>query len=331
MNLFIIGSGFTKAVFPNAPVNSELMDHLASAGQAPAASRLRDQYNTKDIEIALTRLDMDIADMKANPSGNCVLPTMSLNELTELRKESELELANFFCFTSELSERPTCKFTPTENLAATPWLKAFLECIRSGDILVSLNYDCVLEGLLDLQGKWTPNGGYGIPLVEDGHEVSKTTVLKIHGSASFGGKEVVGDPASSSVEVMVRPWFFPRSGANKFLTQGAWCAIIAPSFVKTPARKLASIMLEALDAARCADNCVIIGCALRPEDSFLTLLHTSFYKHNRNGKIIVVDPDASEIKARLLGYWGIEYGDRIHSIENLLQKGVTELAELMNG
>jgi hypothetical protein len=61
VNAFIIGAGFTKAVFPSAPLNRDLLDALARKSTNSAAPVLRDRYRTDDIEIALTRLDSDIA------------------------------------------------------------------------------------------------------------------------------------------------------------------------------------------------------------------------------------------------------------------------------
>lgn len=61
MNAFIVGAGFTKAVFPAAPLNGDLLDVLAGKFVDSAAAVLREKYETDDIEIALTRLDSDIA------------------------------------------------------------------------------------------------------------------------------------------------------------------------------------------------------------------------------------------------------------------------------
>ena len=53
VNTFIIGAGFTKAVFPKAPLNCNLLDALAGKSTDSAATVLRDLYKTDDIEIAL--------------------------------------------------------------------------------------------------------------------------------------------------------------------------------------------------------------------------------------------------------------------------------------
>jgi hypothetical protein len=62
--MFIIGAGFTKAVFPNAPINRDLLAALAVASPNSATVALRQRYDTQDIEIALTRLDVEIASLR---------------------------------------------------------------------------------------------------------------------------------------------------------------------------------------------------------------------------------------------------------------------------
>ncbi len=181
MNVFIIGAGFTKAVFPEAPLNSELLDALAGETSNSVAPKLKKQYKTGDIEIALTKLDVDIAQAGSGESGN----------LTELRKCIEAELGRFFGISGKLGVASPCQFRVSNNLLTSkPWLTQLIdEAFTPGDVAISLNYDCVLEGVLDLREKWSPNGGYGSPIdLPSGScsfRKSPVKVLKIHGSSSF--------------------------------------------------------------------------------------------------------------------------------------------------
>jgi hypothetical protein len=61
MKVFIIGAGFTKALFPEAPLNRDLLTVLAKGTTDSASHKLIQRYHTDDIEIALTELDADIA------------------------------------------------------------------------------------------------------------------------------------------------------------------------------------------------------------------------------------------------------------------------------
>jgi len=82
---FIIGAGFTKAVFPDAPLNADLLDVLAKRSRDSAALVLRDRYRTHEIEIALMRLDADIASARGE-YGPLV------EEIRNLRQRIETEL-----------------------------------------------------------------------------------------------------------------------------------------------------------------------------------------------------------------------------------------------
>ena len=325
MNVFIIGAGFTKAVFANAPLNRELLTALARKFRASAAAALCDRYGTEDVEIALTRLDVDLAVLQGRRDGQA-------SELHQLRQRIEGELARFFA-----------SFRVSEPLIADfPWLTQFIDgAFSRGDVVVSLNYDCVLEGLLDLRKKWSPKGGYGSldnPLAS-GRCVRKSpvTVLKIHGSANFVIAPYVDKPTYLDVNFSFDQEFFPRSAKNTHFEYGAGTGtsyVIAPSYVKIPSLTIVYLMLDALRASSRARNFVVIGSALRPEDGFLTVLATNFLRHPawRTRKIIVVDPSAKEMTSRIQGFWGVNVSEQLLPIEGQLEVSVEKLLRsLSNG
>jgi len=59
-NFYIFGAGFTKSVFDNAPLNDQLLSALLDVNPSSPLKSLSDKYNTKDIELLLTKLDIDI-------------------------------------------------------------------------------------------------------------------------------------------------------------------------------------------------------------------------------------------------------------------------------
>ena len=64
--MFIVGSGFTRAVFgDDVPTNADFYLVFASQNRH-CGKELSDRYQTNDIEVALTKLDLDInkADAK---------------------------------------------------------------------------------------------------------------------------------------------------------------------------------------------------------------------------------------------------------------------------
>ena len=319
MNAFIIGAGFTKAVFSDAPLNRDLLEALVIKSSDSACAALRDRYKTRDIEIALTRLDADLT-----------LSNGASEDIYKLRKRIEGELASYFS-----------SFRISEDLIAqSQWLTKFIEsAFASGDVAISLNYDCVLEGALDCLGQWSPNGGYGSsldnPLLSrDRPPKSPVTVLKIHGSANFVIAPYADKPTASAVGFIFDEYFFPHSGKNRHFGYGAGTGrsyLIAPSYVKIPTVEITYLMLDALAASAEAQNLIIIGSALRPEDGFLTVLVTNFLRQPswRNRKIIVVDQAAEAIGNRLKDYWGVNVSSQILTIEDRLEASVPRLLEAM--
>jgi hypothetical protein len=211
LNVFIIGAGFTKAVFPRAPLNRDLLEALAAKSAGSAAAVLRDRYRTADIEIALTRLDADVT-LSQSGSGQ------QSEDLCILRQRMESELADYFG-----------SFRVSEDfIAQSQWVAQLIDSVFApGDVAISLNYDCVLEGGLDCRGKWSPNGGYGssldVPLAcSDRTTKSPVTVLKIHGSANFVIAPYVDKPPISAVSFVFDECFFPRSAKNTHFGYGGW-------------------------------------------------------------------------------------------------------------
>lgn len=321
MNAFIIGAGFTKAVFPAAPLNRGLFDALAEKSTDSSVSVLRDRYRTNDIEIALTRLDSDIAVSQAEAGS-------SPDDGPMLRRRIETELGDYFT-----------SFVASEALLdQAPWLAQFIDGVFSpGDVVISLNYDCVLEGALDCRGKWSPKGGYGSPfdqplVRDDEYSKSPVTVLKIHGSANFVIAPYGDKPEASAVNFVFDEHFFPCSAKNTHFGYGAGTGrtyLIAPSHVKIPTVEMAYLMLDALGTSASAKNLVLIGTALRPEDGFLTVILTNFLRQPswRTRRVFIVDPAANATANRLKKFWGVNVSSQIVPIEGLLEASVPSLVE----
>lgn len=325
MNVFIIGAGFTKAVFHDAPLNRDLLEVLAGKSADSVAAVLRDKYKTDDIEIALTRLDSDNAVSQGKKEGSLA------DDANSLRRQIETELGDYFS-----------SFLASEDLLAqSPWLDQFVDGVfTSGDVVISLNYDCVLEGVLDCRGKWSPKGGYGSPfsnplIREDEFSKSPVTVLKIHGSASFVIAPYFNKPEASAVNFAFDERFFPRSAKNTHYGYGAGTGrtyLIAPSYVKIPTVEMIYLMLDALNASATATNLVIIGSALRPEDGFLAVILTNFLRQPswQTRRVFIVDPDANAISYRLKKFWGVNITSQIVPIIGTLEASVPKLMEALS-
>jgi len=315
MKLFLVGCGFTKAVFPDAPLNDELIDALEKWKPNSSASTLIERYPTKNIERALTNLDVDLSTLSATSED--------AQSLIEVRRRIESDLVGYFS-----------RFTASvELLDRTPWLSTFLmQAFDPGDAIITLNYDCLLEGALDLNDLWSPVGGYGAisnPLINNNeYQESPITVLKIHGSTNFIESRHFDNPGSEALHFEFNETIFPKSGRGTSFGGGVGDnpRVIAPSYVKIPNVDLTYLMLDAIRLSCEATQLVIIGSSLRPEDSFLTLLATNFLRQNgwRERRIVIVTPEADAVTTKIKQYWGVPISQCLVPICGRLEDSVGE-------
>jgi len=312
MNLFIIGSGFTKAVFPNAPLNDDLLTQVV--GRGPDCSPLGQvwsEYGLPNIEMLLTRLDLDLLVRKSRFSEGH-------------RDAVSKQLAEF-----------VSRFRFKDDV---PWLRPLLRIISDNDVIVSLNYDCFLEGFLDFHEVWTPKDGYHIienELCNDSlpNNPRNIRILKIHGSESFRRSAYADKPEWLTIGLRINAELFPRSGKNISFgcrpDDGAY--VIAPSFVKDLNVELQALVVDATRFATSARNLIIIGCGLRLEDNYLWLVLTSFLYNSRwaEKRIIIVSPHASETKTRIENFWArkIFNQQNLITIDSNFQAGIVELQQ----
>jgi hypothetical protein len=313
--MLIVGSGFTRAVFgEKAPTNANLLQELRQS-EPVLWQRIAERYPTNDVEVALTRLDLDINKADAGKA-----------ELIAERLRIETDLARFFR-----------KFRFNEELVESqPWVESLVKsAFKPGDVAVCLNYDCLLEGLLDRYGLWSLNGGYGqtgpVFIMPIQCKPSPVTVLKIHGSENFHlDRVVIGSDIDKVLLFTVDESIFPISGRARHFNppeDHSSDAIIAPSFVKIFPSPLLTLMLEALEATELPEILVIIGCALRPEDSFLHLLVLRYLQGLRKSprRILVIDPCANSVCSRLSKTLEYDLSDVLEPIEEPLEKAQAHL------
>lgn len=322
-NLFLIGAGFTKAVFPNAPLNKDLLPVLCKGTPCTTLKKYSKEHNTNDVEIILTHLDLEILQPKAKRQ----------TALKKLRKTIERQLAEYFGqyrFKEEILDKST-------------WLKEFVDLFQPNDAIISLNYDCLLEGVLDYYEVWSPKEGYAVldsnPLLDSEFPQNEKNIriFKLHGSEHFIEAPGLSNRTKTAIGFLVDESIYPRSGKNRHFGYGmgmpeARNYIIAPSFVKTPHQDIELMMLKALKTAGLVKNCVIIGCGLRKEDSFLWLLLTNFLNQPiSNRKLIIVDPYAENIKAKICDHYFVDINNFINiklfsnSLESVIKQLINEL------
>jgi hypothetical protein len=312
--LYLIGTGFSKGICPKVPLNNELLPELLKCNNSPELEEYSALYQTDNIEELLTWLDMKSAKSK---------------RVGEVRKRINDALAQYF---SQFGFLGICD-------SSKKWLKRFAEeVLQPNDAIVSLNYDCLLEGALDSYGVWTPNGGYYYVTTHPHSTIPKNPngllLYKIHGSVSFKESTVLGTDGSTGIGAIVNENLYPVSGKWRDYEFGGPSTptyIIAPSFVKMPHQDIMRIMLEVLKAAESASRLIIVGCGMRPEDSFLRLMITSFY-NQREKRLTIVDPEPYRIKNAINESWRGDGGGFLDpelitgGIETSIDKLLAELA-----
>lgn len=287
-NIYLLGAGFTKAIYSKAPLNKDLLGAIIDDG-AEKLSAYHKKYLTEDIERLLTQIDLD-----SFTDERC-------------RKDRQVIQAEISAFFSNYRISALNGNIPS-------WLETFsTELLNQNDSIISLNYDCMLEGVLDYLGVWTPRDGYArieaFPTDSILPNPKQIIIHKIHGSENFVESGVIGKNRNkTAIGFNIDESIYPKSGANSHLGGGALHPrpyIIAPSFVKIPHADIAAMMLDLLDIATKAKRLAIIGCGMRPEDSFLWLLVTRFLNVSLEDRktLVILGPSSGEIWERISNYW----------------------------
>ncbi len=91
-------------------------------------------------------------------------------------------------------------------------------------------------------------------------------------------------------------------------------------------------MIDALKATSESQNLIVVGCSLRPEDAFLTLLLTHFLRQPQwqDRKIIILDNNANDIASKIKNYWGVNIEKCVVPIEGHIENSLEELINAIN-
>ncbi len=285
-SIYLIGAGFSKAINDQMPLNNNLAEKLINYG-CITVEKYASKYNSDDIEKILTYFDLD----RDGDNSEKIKERHSINE----------EISSYF---------KEFRFNKTDTVP--PWLKIFaLEVFAKNDAIISLNYDCLLEGVLDYLEVWSPNGGYARIENPLSNNILKNQrnikFFKIHGSENFVESKIKKELKQTGISLIIDSSIYPKSGANRNFGGGlnAQPYIIAPSFVKVPHVDITAMTIDLLTVTKEAKNLVIIGCGMRSEDNLLWLILTSFLNRNVKDdlKLIIVDPKADNIWAQISNYW----------------------------
>lgn len=220
--------------------------------------------------------------------------------------------------------------------------------ICSGDVLITFNYDALLERVLLQQDKWFPSDGYGfqVPLQATGgdqlpinKESSAVTVLKLHGSIGWHAKgrsraeddsgSDIGPDESLDVEheapIVLDPIFLHYLGLTardsryeRYLGPNRQ-VLIHPTFLKNyESAAFAALWRRAAEALRNAAEVAVVGYSLPAEDSAaLTLLQTNCDP----GRVTIVNNSATDCQRLRQLLAGASGPTQCLSFEKWLEEG----------
>lgn len=139
-----------------------------------------------NIEYLCTLIDLNIEHSFA-PKGSgvdlslCQVPYMGGLKIEDLRHARDL--INFYIVKLLLPD----KLSPNREL-----LDKALSIVNSGDVVITFNYDLLVEQGLWKKGLWSPSNGYGVGKIQKQEKIesgnlyeSKVIVIKPHGSVNW--------------------------------------------------------------------------------------------------------------------------------------------------
>lgn len=187
-------------------------------------------------------------------------------------------------------------------------LGKFVQRLSAGDIVITFNYDLVLERELCRQGRWDARDGYGLRFVADEdiaptRKSSQVKVLKLHGSLNWQAGNMLQSGVRLSREWLEDGFFAgvigDTSGSDAGRYQGGFdpCWVL-PSWMKCfTMPELLSVWGQARRAIEASDEIVMVGYSFPEADSSAILLFADSGLARKT--MTIVDPDYENLVCRL--------------------------------
>jgi len=199
-----------------------------------------------------------------------------------------------------------------EAIQNREYLKKELSSLSKGDVVITTNWDTLVERILAEERRWTPADGYGfrVHLKRDGTDPilpkgivteSEVKILKLHGSLGwrYNSDDTIYFPFNKYLKSLPlpankEPVFVRDLAEPKGTHQYDPLVVIYPSYIKhLKGEQMQRIWFQAGNAVSKAEEIRIIGYSL-PESDFAvrTLLNPlRFRSQKKDVKIFVDDPD----------------------------------------
>ena len=259
--VFILGAGFSHKLSNNScPLTRDLGLRIFTPDFLQEHPILLKYYNperslqSSNIEHILTHIDL-------------ILENKKVDELKEVRNNIQIEVFNILKI-SNINKDLTSGFDSFEFCK---------KLFKKNDVIISFNYDCLLEHILWRLEYWHYEGGYGEQMAFNDRRTNETNrfknikILKLHGSLNFKF-----DFLSYCFVHLPSEENFPNCYDHSSYTNNGsdTTPIILPSYIKhfAPTKAFRNIYHEAIRHIREADIISIIGYSLPDADIIASTL-----------------------------------------------------------
>lgn len=195
-------------------------------------------------------------------------------------------------------------------------LLKFANFIKPGDVVLTFNYDLLIEQALWRLEKWSPLGGYLIGKIDDYLKVkpanihkTKVPVIKLHGSVNWREPSIFDDDVIIFLtHPLTHDLYFDgfefefkvkRESKNRLLDS----FLITPTFMKNFKSKYDLELIRfAINSVRDCSEIFSLGYSFQEADCLTYFLISQIPTDTR---INIIDLNAKEISERLGGTYGI--------------------------
>ena len=310
--VFVLGAGFSYHLSGNIfPLGSKLPSIIKELNIPDLNKHIQDCVHEPDnIEKILSRLELD----------NYISTDEKENIKEEVSKAFQKQM---------LVKTIYEKYKGEEIIKSAQTIVKDL--FKQDDVIISLNYDLLLEHLLAKLDMWSPYGnGYGSSIENNSfiknnksndcnQQKRNIKILKVHGSFNFYTQKYINtNEYSSLIDVLINEKhdsFFDLDTMFENVKYKHSCfgndaqnkkTIILPSYVKPFAQNRTFMKLwhEAIDAMKETDVITIIGYRFPAEDSMMSFLFSCPLIETRKDKLKInilnkTNKDISEISKNI--------------------------------
>lgn len=343
--VYLLGAGFTKGIINENKFNPPLLKDLTNI----VVQKLLERYEAYLKELVIPFFNKDITNIE-----NIELILTYIDVLIEILPDEQKEiLKNIRSYTVKSIIEEIKKITP-QSLEdyKKDVADEFVRLLNKGDIIISFNYDTVLENLLWLNKVWSPFGGYFndsefVFTSSSQHHLNKKlmdiNIIKLHGSINFL-KSRYYNPTGKEINFQYDCWIgtkineetFPEIHADFSVADGEGEYLVVPSYIKKFGGNYYILFLwqKAYEALAESFRIIIIGYSF-PDGDELSRMLFSFIRYD-NGpslevvkrRIFIVSPEAETIWKKIRRYIPISdsYINKV-IISDKLENKIKELKE----